>query len=150
MAALLVFGADLQLGQIVLLFYSSFFMILFLTRIRVWDEGFVQWQHMANEVVLLVVCFTIMLQMPGLSVPFSRVFLPSTNEFVVIVFSLFIGSNLLVIVGDFIWNYVRPHLLRRVMLFKYRDKYRHRLELLNKRNESMAERLKALFDYDEK
>jgi len=138
MAALLVFGADLQLGQIVLLFYSSFFMILFLTRIRVWDEGFVQWQHMANEVVLLVVCFTIMLQMPGLSVPYKRLLWTLSNELTIVLLTLLIGFNQLVIVGDFVWNYVRPHLLRRDMLFKYRDKYRHRLELLNKRNESMA------------
>jgi len=59
LAAVLVFGADLGLLQVVLFFYSAFGMMVVLASRRVWKDDHVQTQHFVNEVVLLVLCFCI-------------------------------------------------------------------------------------------
>jgi len=74
-------------------------------------------------------------------VPYHRIFLSLTNEFVVLLVSLFIGFNLVVIAGDLVWYWCRLHCKRRNNIISYRETHRHNLRLINKRNEFLALKL---------
>ena len=107
-------------------------------------------QHVVNEITFIVVCLYLILSTPGVYQDFNRMFESTSGDILIVFISLFVIFNLLVILIDLAWNWVRPHCIRRENIISFRELNRHLKVLINRRNETQAHKLKQLLKPQDK
>lgn len=141
-AALLVFGPKFSVWQIQLIMYSSFATILFIFGYGPWKSKLIKVQHVCNELVLVAMCMLLIFTSPGFNEDLYKLFRDAIGDTVVVFIAIYVLLNLLLIVGDLCWNWIRLHCIRRKRIIDYRAQHRHSLNLINSRNRKKNKILK--------
>ena len=74
----------------------------------------------------------------------------TTGELIIALVTLYILFNLLIIVVDLVWNWLRLHWIRRENIKTFRELNRHLAVLINRRNLSQADKLQEFLAEKEK
>ena len=124
--------------------YSGFATLAFVLVYGPWKERLIWFQHVVNEVIFIALCLYLILSTPGVYQDFNRMFEILNGELVIVLVSLYVFFNLLVILLDLAWNWLRLHCIRRENIKSYREQNRHLTMLINRRNQSQALKLNQI------